>query len=202
MKELLLKTAWIMTVPAPYSPFHLIISIAGICLAWMLAGRVSHRAWPCVRRILFVCGMILAVLTFMQDFNLLGGIMALAEPSGLLHPYWTLTMHGLVWHILLIFIGLLIGFSGFSDHRLKGFVRTLPLFGICCLIASFINVSTHTIGEANMFYISPYYPTSQAVFHEIAVKLGVMGGNVVYLASICLGGFFFHLFMRRASKSR
>ena len=35
----------------------------------------------------------LIILTFMQDFNLLGGIMALAEPSGLLHPYWFLTMH-------------------------------------------------------------------------------------------------------------
>ena len=31
---------------------------------------------------------------FIQDFGLLGGIMALAEPSGLMHPYWTMTVHG------------------------------------------------------------------------------------------------------------
>ncbi len=29
--------------------------------------------------------------TFLQDFGLLGGIMALAVPPGLMHPYWTMT---------------------------------------------------------------------------------------------------------------
>ena len=70
----------------------------------------------------------LIILTFMQDFNLLGGIMALAGPSGLLHPYWFLTLHGLLWHILLIFIGLLIGFSHESDSSFTSYIRTLPLF--------------------------------------------------------------------------
>ena len=44
--------------------------------------------------------------TYLQDFSLLGGIMALAEPSGLMQPYVTLTVHGLTWHLILIFIGL------------------------------------------------------------------------------------------------
>ncbi len=131
--------------------------------------------------------------TFMQDFNLLGGVMALAEPSGLFHPYWFLTLHGLLWHILLIFIGLLIGFSGKSDHSLKGYFSTLPLFGICCLIASAINILAKPAGRADMFYISPYYPSTQAVFHQIALKTGILAGNLIYLFSICLGGFLFHL---------
>lgn len=250
MKEFLFQTAWPMTVPLPYSAFHIFFTVTGIGLAFWLSRKLSRSSEKTFRRILLACGLILAVselykqlflyyvvngehydwwyfpfqlcslpmyfclllpllpskqlyvviLTFMQDFNLLGGVMALAEPSGLLHPYWTLTLHGLLWHILLIFIGLLTSFSGHSERSIKGFAKTLPLFGICCLIASFINIFTHTRGDANMFYISPYYPTSQIVFHEIALKFGVMAGNVAYLLSICLGGFLFHMLMRRFKK--
>lgn len=135
--------------------------------------------------------------TFMQNFNLLGGVMALAEPSGLLHPYWFLTLHGLGWHILLIFIGLYIFFSKKADSSVIGYFKTLPLFFICCLIADFINRTAEPAGQADMFYISPYYPSAQIVFHDIAMKLGITAGNLIYLFSICLGGFLLHLLFRK-----
>lgn len=135
--------------------------------------------------------------TFMQDFNLLGGIMALAEPSGLFHPYWFLTLHGLIWHLVLIYIGLIIAFSRLSDITLMGFVRTLPLFLLCCLIASVINRTAKPLGQADMFYISPYYPSAQIIFHDIALNLGVLAGNAVYLSAVCLGGFLFHIIFNR-----
>ena len=137
------------------------------------------------------------ICTFMQDFNLLGGIMALAEPSGLFHPYWLLTLHGLIWHLLLVYIGLLIAFSRVSDVSIKGFIKTLPLFLICCIIASIINRTAKPLGQADMFYISPYYPSAQIVFHEIAVKFGIGVGNAVYLFATCLGGFIFHFIFNR-----
>ena len=115
--------------------------------------------------------------------------MALAEPSGLLHPYWFLPLHGLLWHILLICIGLLIGFTGY--------VSTLPLFLICCGIATLINVTAKPLGQADMFYISPYYPNNQAVFYTISQKLGVLPGNIIYLLSICVGGLLFHMIFAR-----
>jgi hypothetical protein len=135
--------------------------------------------------------------TFMQDFNLLGGIMALAEPSGLLHPYWFLTFHGLIWHLLLIYIGLVIAFTRFSDISFNGFTKTLPLFLICCIIASIINRTAKPLGQANMFYISPYYPSAQIVFHDIAVALGTGVGNIVYIFATCLGGFIIHFIFNR-----
>lgn len=165
-----------------YFPFQLCSLPMYFCLLLPLIPSEKLKIWLC---------------TFMQDFNLLGGAMALIEPSGLMHPYWTLTIHGLSWHIVLIFIGLLIGFSGHSDTSLNGFMKTLPLFGFCCMIASLINVATHSIGNANMFYISPYYPTGQAVFHQISLKTGILAGNIIYLSSICLGGFLCHLGMKR-----
>lgn len=40
-----------------------------------------------------------------------------------------------------------------------------------------------------MFYISPYYPITQVVFHQISLALGVIPGIGIYLISICVGAF-------------
>ena len=248
MKEFIIKTAWPMVPPRPYSAFHICIMAAGFLAAVLAAYFLSRKTErKFFIRLLFFCGVILAaseiykqlflyyvvnqeqydwwyfpfqlcslpmyfclllplvknrrlqliILTFMQDFNLLGGIMALAEPSGLLHPYWFLTLHGLLWHILLIFIGLLIGFSHESDSSFTGYGSTLPLFLICCGIATLINVTAKPLGQADMFYISPYYPNNQAVFYTISQKLGVLPGNIIYLLSICAGGLLFHMIFAR-----
>ncbi len=45
------------------------------------------------------------IYTFLCTYNLLGGFLALLEPSGLCHGYWTLTIHAFVWHTLLVFSG-------------------------------------------------------------------------------------------------
>ena len=231
MKEFIIKTAWMMVPPQPYSAFHICITAAGFLIAVLAAYVLSRKMertffirlflyyvvnqekydwWYFPFQLcslpMYFCLLLplvknrklqLIILTFMQDFNLLGGIMALAEPSGLLHPYWFLTMHGLLWHILLIFIGLFIGFSHESDSSFTGYVRTLPLFLLCCGIATLINVTARPLGQADMFYISPYYPNNQAVFYTISQKIGVLPGNIIYLLSICIGGLLFHMIFAR-----
>ena len=143
---------------------------------------------------MYLC-LLLPFLRRHEDFSLLGGIMALAEPSGLLHPYWTLTMHGLTWHILLVFIGLLLAFSQIPDRTAQGYLRTLPLLAAFCVIATVINVATG--GAADMFYISPYYPVTQVVFYELSLRLGTGAGIGIYLFSLCAGGFLCHLLAGR-----
>lgn len=135
--------------------------------------------------------------TFIQDFAFLGGIMALAEPSGLMHPYWVLTLHGFIWHFILVFMGLYCAISRTGRQRTRDFLYTLPLFLLCALIATLINVVSHPYGNADMFYISPYYPNGQIVFHEIAVTIGTLPGNLLYLAAVILGGFICHLILKR-----
>lgn len=163
-----------------YFPFQLCSTPMYLCLLMpFISRRETFRQTAC---------------TYLQDFGLLGGIMALAEPSGLLHPYWTLTLHGLLWHIVLIFIGLYAAYSGLSDTSGKGYRNTLPLLGAFCLIATVINVATH--GAADMFYIAPYYPVTQVVFHSIALRFGNVVGIGVYLFSLCAGGYICHRLAR------
>ena len=129
----------------------------------------------------------------MQDFALLGGIMALSEPSGLMHPFIVLTLHGFLWHFILIFIGLYSRLAGLGGTKAKEFPGTIPIFLVCAAIATIINIVSHPYGNADMFYISPYYPNGQIVFHEIALTIGTAAGNVLYLLSVILGGFLIHM---------
>lgn len=130
------------------------------------------------------------VATYLQDFGLLGGIMALLEPSGLLYPYVTLTLHGLTWHILLIFIGVYCHKSGLAGTENAAYAKTLPLLAVFLILASIVNIATR--GQADMFYISPFYPVNQVFFYQISLILGTPAGIALYLFSICLGGYIIH----------
>lgn len=246
MESWLLKTAWPMTPPKPYSVFHILFAAGGILAALSCAWALRGRKEASVYKILFLCGCTLAfsevykqlflyvingrrydwwyfpfqlcsmpmylclllpflrgtfleqpLLTFTRDFGLLGGIMALLEPSGLFHPYWVLTLHGLFWHIMLIFLGLFLTFSRLTKKGMTGYLRTLPLLGIFCIAATFINTATH--GQADMFYIAPYYPVTQVVFDKISVLCGNGTGIMIYLLSICAGGAICHIMLDHLS---
>ncbi len=245
-------TAWTMDLPAPYGPFHLILTLLGVSISIFLARKLPRKKRIKTDSLLFTCGLILAlteiykqlfiyhiennnhydwwyfpfqlcsvpmylgllfpfipqklrntIYTFIQDFGLLGGIMALAEPSGLMHPYWTMTLHGFLWHFILIFMGLTCAFyrPGKNDQPagkkhieiVRTYLSVIPLFLICAAIATAINVLSHSYGNADMFYISPYYPNEQIVFHQISLVIGTLSGNFLYLASVFLGGFIIHM---------
>lgn len=170
-----------------YFPFQLCSIPMYLCLAFPLLH--SERAAS-------------TAAVFLRDFGLLGGFLALAVPPGLMHPYWTMTLHGFLWHFILIFAGLYCSFCGLCDDSMRGFLRTLPLFFACCLIATVINVAAGPASNADMFYISPYYPSTQPFFDRIAARFGVLPEIVFYLAATVCGGGLVHLiFGRRKNNS-
>ena len=261
LESILHMTAWPMTPPAPYSAFHILLTIFGTGLAVLLArilskkgpreyASLSHNRTQTktapesyLSRVLFFCGVILALMelykqaflyfieldgrydwwyfpfqlcsipmylclavpflrsrralrriaTFLQDFGLLGGIMALAVPPGLMHPYWTMTLHGFIWHFILLFLGLFCCMAGAAGHEPRDYVEILPLFFFCCVIACIINIAAGPNADADMFYISPFHPSSQPVFHQIACVFGIFWGNLLYVFAMVLGGFFVHI---------
>lgn len=132
------------------------------------------------------------VYTFMQDFSILGGIAALIIPEGFSHIHWTLTLHGYLWHISLIIISLMIWVSDRSDNSRKGFFNMLPLFFLCCVAATLINITAPGRGRANMFYISPLTESTQPFFCELAVIIGIMPTNLLYLITVCIGAALVH----------
>lgn len=134
---------------------------------------------------------------FIQDFGLLGGILALLVPPGLMHPYWVLTLHGFLWHFILIFMGLGCARNRIAGHTGRDFLEILPLFFICCLTALFINLAAGPESGADMFYISPYSPSSQPLFHRLSLLLGTLPEILLYIAAMILGGWAVHLSVNR-----
>ena len=165
-----------------YFPFQLCSLPMYLCLA-LPAVPLSARKILC---------------NFMYSYNLLGALMTFVDPSGLMHPYWTLTLHGFLWHILLIFIGFVIVFSGSVETSVRGFVSATVFFLGCCCIATSVNILAHPLGNPDMFYISPYYPTTQIFFSGIAARFGIAAGNTAYIFAIIAGAWILHTAASRA----
>lgn len=138
--------------------------------------------------------------TFLMDFNLLGAMMALVFPDDLMHSYVMLTVHPFLWHFLLLFMSLWIGFHKEGDTTMKGFSQTLPYFLLFTCIATFLNIVFHTKGELNMFYISPYYESTQPFFHLVTSLFGIHIRNLIYLFAMITGAWLLHLIWRKIQK--
>jgi len=145
-------------------------------------------------------GLILAVLpgcrmsetmeTFLGTYNLLGGLMALLVPPGLCHEYWTLTLHAFLWHLLLVFLGFYLTFSGRANYGTAAMKRATGLFVLLCAFAVFINMLLGEVsaGAVNLFYLGPS-PTPQPVFKTITVYVGWKITAVLYMGCICFGAY-------------
>ena len=131
---------------------------------------------------------------FMTTFNLLGGFMAFAEPSGIVHEYWTLTLHAFLWHMTLVFLGLYLIASGRGANTLRDYRDGVLTFLALCVIAFVINVTVnYGLGEhINMFFVGPQN-SSLAVFKDIAERFGWYVSTLLYIPAVCLGAFIFFL---------
>jgi len=239
----------------PYSLFHIFLAVSGSMFAAFAAFRLAACSIK-PERVLFFCGLILAVMeiykqaflylvvnegqydwwyfpfqlcsvpmyfsmiypfvplltrknaknllksiaAFLQDFGILGGIMALAVPDGFFYPYLTLTFHGFFWHFMLIFLGLYCKKKGLADSGDRGFVRMLPLYFICCGIAALINtavqMTVYPSGYADLFYINCFFPSEQPFFRQISLALGNVWGHGAYILASCTGAYLIHRLCR------
>ena len=131
-----------------------------------------------------------AMYHFMTTFNLLGGLIAFAEPSGLIHGYWTLTLHAFVWHMVLVFVGFYLIASGRGAKTMKDYGSSVILF-LCLAAAAFlINLIFWDVsgGSIKMFYVGP--ATSPIiVFKQISEACGWFVCDLVYLPALCAGAF-------------
>jgi hypothetical protein len=132
---------------------------------------------------------------FMASFNLMGGFISFFEPSGLFNEYLVLTVHSLMWHMSLVFVGFYIARSrrAATDHR--EFKQAVVVYLILCLIAFLINLAFYDVsdGTINMFFIGPAI-SSIIVFKDIAKTFGWYVNAPIYILATCLGAEIFYYF--------
>ncbi len=143
---------------------------------------------------------------FMMIYNLLGGAAAFFEPSGLLQNYFILTILSFLWHLLLVFVGLYLGFSDRCEKRMCDFRYASVTFVVLCGIAFLINLSFRKAsgGKLNMFFVGPTN-TPIIVYKDIGEAFGWYVGTIVYIITILAAGFviflpFYFYGKRRAEK--
>lgn len=128
--------------------------------------------------------------SFMVLFNLLGGAISFAEPSGLLHEYWFLTVHALMWHMLLVFIGLLICFARMGGNEKADYTYGACTFLVLCVVAFGLNCFVQFgLGEhMNMFFVGPGN-SPLAVFSSFSEWFGWYINTFIYIFAVCLGAY-------------
>ena len=142
-----------------------------------------------------------SMLSFMMMYNLLSGAIAFTEPSGLLHDYWTLTLHAFIWHLLIFFVGLYLAFSGRGGSEISDYWASTKVFLALCVIAFLINVMVIKVfqGNINMFFVGPRN-SSLVVFKQISEYFGWYVSTALYIPSVCLGAYLCFLPIRLLRK--
>ena len=128
--------------------------------------------------------------SFMVLYNLLGGAISFTEPSGLLLDHWFLTVHALVWHMVLVFIGLFICFSKRGGNQTSDYVGATWTFIALCGIAFALNCFVQLgLGESmNMFFVGPG-DSPIVVFKQFSQWFGWYINTPIYIFSVCLGAY-------------
>ena len=137
------------------------------------------------------------MMTFMGGYTFVSAAATLVFPEDILRPYIALTAHGFIWHGLILFISLLIFFTGCADVSLKGMRSAAALFAVLCVIAIGINIALESVmpairsahpavmhNWATMFYLNPFHISPQPVISSIQKTAGIPAGLVLYMLAI------------------
>ena len=140
-------------------------------------------------------------LVFLSSFSLFADIIALILPYDMLRDQILLVIHSFAYHGLII-TQAIIAIIILSKRKRITFTPSACLFLVMALIAAVINTISHLIFnniyvEPNMFYITFSYPTTQPVFHDIAVKYGIFTEIILYLSLIILFSYLIFLLEKR-----
>ena len=159
--------------------------------AWFFPWQLCSMAMYCCVMVPFLKGKAQeTILVFLASFSLLAAVFALAFPGDMLRPQILLFCHSFVYHAIMV-IESLAAILILSRRKKAKFLPALILFLAMSVVAEIINVVSYNLfperGRAsNMFNITPYWPSTQPVFHDIAVKLGIIPEILIYTAVIAL----------------
>lgn len=133
-----------------------------------------------------------ASIDFVATFCLFGAAISFFEPSGLLHEYQFATFHSLVWHGAIVILSITFVTLDLAINKKSNFKEILVVYGIVIIIATVFNILLKDISDINLFFISPFKPSSIIVFKEISLTIGFIPNAILFttlLAMVVYGMF-------------
>lgn len=142
-----------------------------------------------------------AMYNFMVSYNLLGGFITFLEPSSLCRPYLTMTLHGFLWHMILVFIGLYLAFSNRCLKNKRDFLTSVRVYGFLCVIALLLNTLLRNVsmGDLNAFYLGPTI-SPVVIFSDISARFGWFINMIIFVLVMTLGAYFVYLLLYNKEK--
>ncbi len=145
-----------------------------------------------------------AAMVFLCTFSMIGSVFALLFPEDMMRSQILLFLHSFLYHGVMLLEGL-IAFRVLKRRKTVSFLPALLLYLCMAAVAEIVNTVSHFLvdsisSEANMFYITPFYPSTQPVFDAIAAHAGIAVEIVAYLGAIALGAFLLFLLEFRLHK--
>ncbi len=142
-------------------------------------------------------------ISFMAQYSMIGGLaVILYQQSVLTWEDYSLNVHTIIWHLILISIGVFSAtYTNFGNFNYKEMVKKYTsgsiVFVIVVIIAEILNlliVLNHGYNEytdgGNLFYISMFmYNLNIPILKTILAKLGWYVGFIGYTFVLLLGGF-------------
>ena len=170
------------------------------CFRYMFGGTISlvYFPWQLCSIAMYLSVLVFftkgrireGMLVYLCTFSLFGAVMALIVPKNMLLDEIVFTVHSFIYHALIISESV-IALILLKRRSKPSFAPALVMFGITASVAEVINMAAKFIvndpvREPNMFYISPFYPTTQTILSDIASRFGILVEVCIYLVSIVL----------------
>ncbi len=176
----------------------------GVKTAWFFPLQLCSMAMYCSVLVFFLKGRARnTLLVFLASYSLVAAIAALVFPGDMLRPQIALFCHSFCYHILML-IESVSAIILLSRREKQSFLPATILFICMAAAAEVVNVGSHYWFsppdiEANMFNITPYFPSTQPVFSVLAKKLGIIPEIIIYLCTIILISFGVHSLIKLLS---
>ena len=131
-----------------------------------------------------------AILVFLASFNIVAAFGALIFPYDMMRPQIWLFVHSFLYHGVML-IESMAAILILHKRARTSFIPALIMYAGMAVIAEIVNIISHqfaatTQAEANMFNITLSYPSTQPVFHQIAVTIGIVPEILIYLGFVAL----------------
>ncbi len=131
---------------------------------------------------------------YMFIYGIFGGGITYLFPQSIFTQHLTITIHSVLWHVLLIFIALLLMCSGRVSFKKGAFTKALKMWMVLALIAFIINciVTACTNQPISMFFIGPQI-TDIFILGDIGKRYGWIISTICGLFGINLGAYLCYL---------
>lgn len=192
-------TGWLLAALEVYKQFFLYYIVNGGAYDWWYFPfqLCSVPMYLCILLPVMVPTLQRTFLTFMGGYTFVSAVATLIYPEDILRSYTALTLHGFVWHGILLFISLLILITGKFDSDARRLIKVAELFAVMCLLAIMVNVVAEPLAQAihaansrgihsyaAMFYLNPFHISPQPVISSIQKAAGIPAGLVLYSVAV------------------